>query len=432
MILAWMLVALAVALSAGIAALALEGAARALGRPTRLPWLLALVFSTLWPAWLLARALAPHHPRDAVAGAIVLPAVLIGGGHDAARLLARLLPIGDGRVSTVLLAAWALATAVCLLRLLSGVRAIRRRRREWVQETVDGVSVLLAPDTGPAVVGVRRPAIVLPEWALSLDPALRRLVLRHEAEHVRAHDTVPRLAAAVLTALVPWNFVLRWQASRLALAIEVDCDARVLRADARRERYGLLLLAIAQRQSTAMLAPALSEPTSHLERRIIAMQRPTPRRPVLVAAALTIAATVSLAIACSAPTPDAPNATNMVEYVKKVQVTRPSPDPASRGTGAYFEFQVNEPVRLREQNPAPRYPSMLESSHVEGEVLAQFVVDTAGRAEMNTFKVLRSTNELFTMSVKDVLPRTRFYAAEVHGRKVRQLVQMPFVFKVPR
>jgi protein TonB len=98
----------------------------------------------------------------------------------------------------------------------------------------------------------------------------------------------------------------------------------------------------------------------------------------------------------------------------------------------YFEFQVEKPVLARENNPQPRYPSMLESAHVEGEVLAQFVVDTAGRAEMNTFKVLKSSNELFTSSVRNVLPQMRFYAAEVGGRKVKQLVQMPFVFKVPK
>jgi protein TonB len=98
----------------------------------------------------------------------------------------------------------------------------------------------------------------------------------------------------------------------------------------------------------------------------------------------------------------------------------------------YFEFQVEKPVLARENNPTPKYPSMLESAHVEGEVLAQFVVDTTGRAEMSSFKVLKSTNDLFTSSVRNVLPQMRFYPAEVGGRKVRQLVQMPFVFKVPK
>jgi protein TonB len=75
---------------------------------------------------------------------------------------------------------------------------------------------------------------------------------------------------------------------------------------------------------------------------------------------------------------------------------------------------------------------MLESARVEGDVLVQFVVDTSGHAEMGSFKVLKSSNDLFTSAVKKVLPRMQFYAAEVGGHKVRQLVQMPFGFKVPR
>lgn len=98
----------------------------------------------------------------------------------------------------------------------------------------------------------------------------------------------------------------------------------------------------------------------------------------------------------------------------------------------YFEFQVEKPVLAREGNPAPQYPSMLESARVEGQVLVQFVVDTTGHAEMNTFKVLKSSNDLFSSAVKRVLPKMQFYPAEVGGHKVRQLVQMPFGFKVPR
>ena len=98
----------------------------------------------------------------------------------------------------------------------------------------------------------------------------------------------------------------------------------------------------------------------------------------------------------------------------------------------YFEFQVEKPVLAREGNPTPSYPSMLESGRVEGEVLVQFVVDTAGRAEMSSFKVLKATNDLFASSVRKVLPNMKFYPAEVGGHKVRQLVQMPFGFKVPR
>ena len=75
---------------------------------------------------------------------------------------------------------------------------------------------------------------------------------------------------------------------------------------------------------------------------------------------------------------------------------------------------------------------MLRSANVEGEVLAQFVVDTTGRADMGTFKVLKSSHDLFTNSVRAALPQMRFYAAEIGGRKVKQLVQMPFQFTLTK
>ena len=98
----------------------------------------------------------------------------------------------------------------------------------------------------------------------------------------------------------------------------------------------------------------------------------------------------------------------------------------------YFEFQVEKQVSPYPGNPAPRYPDMLRSANVEGEVLAQFVVDTTGRAEMGSFKVLKSTHDLFTNAVKASLPNMKFYPAEVGGHKVKQLVQMPFQFNLTK
>ena len=59
----------------------------------------------------------------------------------------------------------------------------------------------------------------------------------------------------------------------------------------------------------------------------------------------------------------------------------------------YFEFQVEKQVAQIPGQPGNlRYPDMLRSANVEGEVLAQFVVDTTGRYEAGTFKVLKSTS----------------------------------------
>jgi protein TonB len=98
----------------------------------------------------------------------------------------------------------------------------------------------------------------------------------------------------------------------------------------------------------------------------------------------------------------------------------------------YFEFQVEKPAEMLQDSPKPKYPSVLESSGIAGEVQAQFVVRTDGKADMDQFKVLKSTNELFTQAVKNVLPRMRFSPAMIGGKPVNQLVQQSFQFAVPR
>jgi periplasmic protein TonB len=98
----------------------------------------------------------------------------------------------------------------------------------------------------------------------------------------------------------------------------------------------------------------------------------------------------------------------------------------------YFEFQVEKPAEMLQDSPKPKYPSVLESSGIAGEVQAQFVVNSSGKADMSDFKVLKSTNELFTQAVKNVLPRMRFSPAMIGGKPVNQLVQQSFQFAVPR
>jgi TonB family protein len=103
-------------------------------------------------------------------------------------------------------------------------------------------------------------------------------------------------------------------------------------------------------------------------------------------------------------------------------------DLAPTSPPAYFEFQVDMRVTPRPTNPAPQYPDRMRRAYVEGEVLVQFVVDTLGHPEMGTLKILRSTYLDFTNAVRQVLPGYEFLPAELKGRKVKQLAQVPFEF----
>ena len=103
-----------------------------------------------------------------------------------------------------------------------------------------------------------------------------------------------------------------------------------------------------------------------------------------------------------------------------------------REDNTYFEFQVEKPVMQAPNSPTPQYPDILRQAGVEGEALVSFVVDTSGRADVASFKVIRTTHELFATAVKNALPRMRFIPAEVGDRKVRQLVQQPFSFAITK
>ena len=65
------------------------------------------------------------------------------------------------------------------------------------------------------------------------------------------------------------------------------------------------------------------------------------------------------------------------------------PPPPVISDQPYFESQVEKPVAQAPGSPGPTYPEMLKSSGVEGTVLAMFVVDTTGRAEPGSLKILK-------------------------------------------
>jgi TonB-dependent SusC/RagA subfamily outer membrane receptor len=114
--------------------------------------------------------------------------------------------------------------------------------------------------------------VVIPSWLLLSDAERQRMIVRHEVEHTRAGDQWLLALAPILIALFPWNPALWWQLKRLRVAIELDCDARVLRGGVSALEYGSLLLDVAS--GTTVLPPtlaALSEPRTSLERRIRAM-----------------------------------------------------------------------------------------------------------------------------------------------------------------
>ena len=97
----------------------------------------------------------------------------------------------------------------------------------------------------------------------------------------------------------------------------------------------------------------------------------------------------------------------------------------------YIDEPLQRPVRPFASNRPPLYPAALNFRDREGDVLLQFVVDSAGYPIRGTARVLRSTDSLFAASALRALGTYRFYPAEADGHPVASLVVLPFEFHMP-
>ncbi len=120
----------------------------------------------------------------------------------------------------------------------------------------------------------------------------------------------------------------------------------------------------------------------------------------------------------------------------QADTTRPSAStgeaPGVDGATVLSELEVDSTVRRFPESAAPAYPPHLLERNVEGSALVSFVVDTTGRVDTLSFRVLRATHPEFAEAVRAALPGMRFRPAILQGNRVRQLVQQSFRFRIQR
>ena len=135
------------------------------------------------------------------------------------------------------------------------------------------------------------------------------------------------------------------------------------------------------------------------------------------------------------PSPDA--------VVSQLAVAMPSagaPTGPVTGLSDSLSGEISEPVSLRLVQdlpellaaPSPTYPPWLRDAGVEGRVVLQLVVDTLGRAEPGSVRVVQSDHAGFEAPATQSLRQARFRPARVYGRAVRVLVQVPIEFRLRR
>ena len=320
MTMAWVLYVLLVGSLLVCAALSLDGLLRRTSLPTRWVWVATLAgivaLAVLAPQRELATTrfrIASSEIPTTVASFTRTPSLGVGATlakirEDIASSVSRALIAADARVPALVVfglgMTWCLFSALVVALLVIMTRRVRLARREWPLASVHGVPVRVARTLGPAVIGFAKPEIVVPRSLLSRTEEEQRLVIVHEGEHVAARDQLLLIGGWIVVALLPWHPATWWALSRMRLAIELDCDARVLRRGVAPRPYGALLIDLAGEYAGLRVgALALADGSSHLERRLLAMTRTRTRLALARAAALGAVATLSIAMACEARLP---------------------------------------------------------------------------------------------------------------------------------
>ena len=105
--------------------------------------------------------------------------------------------------------------------------------------------------------------------------------------------------------------------------------------------------------------------------------------------------------------------------------------PALAGADSIFtQLEVDSTVSRYPGSAAPAYPVEMLKQGVQGSVVTQYVVDTTGFADTTSLKIMSTTHEQFADAVRAALPYMRFFPAKVGSKRVRQLVEQEFSFKI--
>jgi bla regulator protein blaR1 len=214
-----------------------------------------------------------------------------------------------------LLALWLGGTAVCLVRLGHGllrVHRLRRRAVPWSAPAAAGRYPVLRSSeiAAAAVVGLRRPAILVGSSLASGAEAALEQVLVHEAAHARRRDPLWGLCERLVQAIYWFHPLVALCRRELARAREEACDDPVLARFAPAE-YARTLLALAA--APGARTPAAGAAGAHTAvarriRRLLCSPVPAvgPSRGRLVAALVVLLGVGAWALAVLAPASAAP------------------------------------------------------------------------------------------------------------------------------
>jgi hypothetical protein len=107
----------------------------------------------------------------------------------------------------------------------------------------------------------------------------------------------------------------------------------------------------------------------------------------------------------------------------------PTEDPYEN---AFSSVEVESKAERDPLSAAPIYPGELMKKGVEGYAAMRFVVDSTGRVDMSTVRILEATHMEFVTAVRSAMPGMKFTPARLGDQPVRQLAEQIFAFRIER
>ena len=206
---------------------------------------------------------------------------------------------------------WVWGTGALLalaIPLVSYARFLQRVRRERIppeprdQALLDALCPRHAPDlwccpglATPMLVGLFRPAILLPEASYEGRRDLLCHILRHELAHYHRWDILIKWLTALARALHWFNPLVWLLCRQLDRACELACDERAVRGLSAPERkaYSYTLLSLAtEHDHPPRLTTALAQDKKDIKERLLSVlgHKPLTHRAILLTLALLLAA----------------------------------------------------------------------------------------------------------------------------------------------
>jgi uncharacterized protein (TIGR03435 family) len=214
-----------------------------------------------------------------------------------------------------ILPVWSVGVLLLSLRLAMGglqVRALRRSGRRADADLCERVSRLatrmgihrpidLMTSTRidcPSVIGWLRPLVLMPPaGAMGLTIEQLETVLAHELAHIRRHDYLVNIVQMIAETLLFYHPAVWWLSKHLRIERELCCDVEAVSVCGDAATYARALVTMARVQVASMAMGSTGGSLSDRVRVLLGVRVHEPRRSAALAAVVTTAALVSMALA---------------------------------------------------------------------------------------------------------------------------------------